>query len=95
MKVIKMRMTRDFACADRKIGHVDPETGFVTMKGDKGKGKGKGRMKVRKDKDGNIIVTEETAEERARRKVRLSSPIPPGLSAVSYTHLTLPTKLSV
>ena len=56
----------------RKIGHVDPETGFVTMKGEKGKGKG--RMKVKKDKYGNIIVTEETAEERARRKVRPPEP---------------------
>ncbi|XP_070192116.1 uncharacterized protein [Littorina saxatilis] len=48
----------------KKVGQIGADGKFVASKGEKGKGK----MKVRRDKDGNLVVTEETAAERARRK---------------------------
>lgn len=49
-----------------KAGASDKDSGVVSMKSG---GKGKGKIRVRKDKDGNLIEEEETAEQRARRKV--------------------------
>lgn len=66
---VKGRWPRSVIGVHRKVGQIGANGKFVASKGEKGKGK----MKVRRDKDGNLVVTEETAAERARRKVRVTS----------------------